>query len=58
MVLLASFIPLVSTQLANTWALGVYIGLALTIDVFMALTLLPVLVHWLRPRFVSAEHEG
>jgi predicted RND superfamily exporter protein len=51
-VLLASFIPLVSTHLANTWVLGIYIGMALIIDVFAALTLLPLLVGWLKPRFV------
>ncbi|MGB1108937.1 MAG: MMPL family transporter, partial [Gammaproteobacteria bacterium] len=51
-VLLASFIPLLNTELANTWALGVYIGEALIIDVVMALTVLPLLVLWLKPRFV------
>jgi predicted RND superfamily exporter protein len=51
-VLLGSFIPLVSTELANTWGLGVYISEALVIDVFTALFLLPLLVHWLKPRYV------
>jgi predicted RND superfamily exporter protein len=51
-VLLGSFIPLVGTDLANTWGLGMYIGQALLIDVVTALTLLPLLVYWLKPRFV------
>jgi predicted RND superfamily exporter protein len=51
-VLLGSFIPLVGTNLANTWGLGMYIGLALLIDVVTALTLLPMLVFWLKPRYV------
>ncbi|MCB1735413.1 MAG: MMPL family transporter [Gammaproteobacteria bacterium] len=51
-VLLGSFIPLLSTELANTWALGIYITEALLIDVILALTILPLLVAWLKPRFV------
>ncbi len=51
-VLLGSFIPLLGTELANTWALGVYISEALIIDVFTALTLLPLLVYWLKPDYV------
>lgn len=51
-VLLGCFIPLLNTDLANTWGLGVYISQALIIDVITALTLLPLLVWWLKPRFV------
>ena len=51
-VLLGSFIPLVATNLANTWALGMYIGEALIIDVFTALMLIPLLVAWLKPKYV------
>jgi predicted RND superfamily exporter protein len=51
-VLLGSFIPLLSTELANTWALGVYISEALIVDVVTALTLVPLLVWWLKPKFV------
>ena len=51
-VLLGSFIPLVGTDLANTWGLGVYIGQALIIDVFTALMLLPLMVYWFKPRYV------
>ena len=40
---LGSFIPLISTHLANTWGLGIFIGEALIIDVITALTLLPLL---------------
>ena len=51
-VLLGSFIPLVSTELANTWALGVYIGMALIIDVFLALMMLPLALKWTKPKYV------
>jgi predicted RND superfamily exporter protein len=51
-VLLGSFIPLISTHLANTWGLGIFIGEALIIDVITALTLLPLLVLWFKPRYV------
>jgi predicted RND superfamily exporter protein len=53
-VLLGSFIPLVGTDLANTWGLGMYIGMALILHVFTALMLLPLLIRWLRPRYVFA----
>jgi len=56
-VLLGSFIPLVSTELANTWALGVYIGLALVIDVFLALMMLPLALKWLKPKYVFEPPE-
>ncbi len=56
-VLLGSFIPLVSTDLANTWGLGVYIGQALVIDVITALTLLPLLVYWFKPKYVFRAHK-
>jgi len=51
-VLLGSFIPLVATELANTWALGVYIGLALILDVFLALMLLPLVIDRFKPKYV------
>lgn len=51
-VLLGSFIPLVSTNLANTWGLGIYIGQALIIDVITALTLLPLMVYWFKPKYI------
>lgn len=51
-VLLGSFIPLLNTDLANTWGLAIYIGEALIIDVFTALMLLPVMVYWFKPAFV------
>ena len=55
-VLLGSFIPLVGTNLANTWGLGIYIGEALIIDVFTALMLLPLLVYWLKPAYVFGSN--
>ena len=54
-VLLGAFIPLMNTHLANTWSVSLYISVALIIDVITALTLLPMLVHWLKPRYVYGE---
>jgi predicted RND superfamily exporter protein len=51
-VLLGSFIPLLATELANTWSLGIYIGQALIIDVITALTILPMLVWLTKPKYV------
>jgi len=51
-VLLASFIPLLMTQLANTWALGVFISQALIIDVVLALTIIPILIYVFKPKYV------
>ena len=51
-VLIASFIPLLMTQLANTWALGVFISEALIIDVVLALTIIPLLVYIFKPKYV------
>ena len=55
-VLLGSFIPLVGTDLANTWGLAVFIGEALLIDVVTALMILPLLVYWLKPKYVFERH--
>jgi len=51
-VLIASFIPLLMTQLANTWALGVFISEALIIDVVLALTIIPIMVYTFKPKYV------
>ena len=51
-VLLGSFIPLLSTDLANTWGLGMYISEALIIDVFVAFTFLPILIYWMKPGYI------
>ncbi len=51
-VLIGSFIPLMGTDLANTWGLAVYITQALVIDVITALTLLPLLISWIKPKYV------
>jgi predicted RND superfamily exporter protein len=51
-VLLGCFIPLMNTDLANTWGVAVYIAQALIIDVLTALTLVPLLVYWLKPNYV------
>jgi predicted RND superfamily exporter protein len=52
LVLLGSFIPLMNTELANLWSVSLYISEALIMDVFIALLVLPLMVYWLRPRFV------
>jgi predicted RND superfamily exporter protein len=54
-VLLASFIPLLMTQLANTWALGVFISEALIIDVILALTIIPLMVYVFKPKYVFGD---
>jgi hypothetical protein len=54
-VLLASFIPLLMTQLANTWALGIFISEALIIDVVLALTIIPLLVYIFKPKYVFGD---
>jgi predicted RND superfamily exporter protein len=57
-VLLGCFIPLLNTDLANTWGLGIYISQALLIDVVTALTILPMLVAWLKPKFIFGEYRS
>ncbi|MCB1736128.1 MAG: MMPL family transporter [Gammaproteobacteria bacterium] len=54
-VLLASFIPLMNTQLANLWSVSLYIAEALVLDLLLALLFLPLLVEWLKPKFVFAQ---
>jgi len=51
-VLLASLVPLMNLELANTWSVSLYIGEALILDMLTAVLLLPLLVRWVRPRFV------
>jgi hypothetical protein len=51
-VLLGSFVPLVGTDLANTWGLAVYLTQALLIDVFTALMIVPMLIYWTRAKYV------
>ncbi len=55
LVLLGAFIPLMNTHLANTWSVSLYITVALIIDVITALTLLPMMVRWLKPRYVWGD---
>jgi len=55
LVLLASFIPLLMTQLANTWALGVFISEALIIDMVIALTIIPLLIYIFKPKYVFGK---
>jgi len=54
-VLIGAFIPLMATDLGNTWGLSVYITEAIIIDVFTALTLLPLLILWFKPKYVFGK---
>ena len=54
-VLLGSFIPLVATDLGNTWGLSMYISEAIIIDVITSLTLLPLLIWWFKPKYVFGD---
>lgn len=56
-VLLGSFVPLVGTNLANTWGLGVFIGEALFVDVITALMILPLLVYIFKPKYVFKPND-
>ena len=56
--MLSSFIPLMNTELANLWSVSLYISEALIMDVFIALLVLPLMVYWLRPRFVFPHGGG
>lgn len=57
-VLLSSFIPLMNTELANLWSVSLYISEALIMDVLIALLVLPLMVLWLRPRFVFPNQDS
>lgn len=51
-VLIGAFIPLMATDLGNTWGLSVYITEAVIIDVFTSLTLLPILLFLFKPKYI------
>jgi len=51
-VLIGAFIPLMATDLGNTWGLSVYITEAVVIDVFTSLTLLPILLFLFKPKYI------
>jgi len=51
-VLVGAFIPLMATTLGNTWGISVYITEAILIDVFTSLTILPILIFWLKPKYI------
>ncbi|MGD2117110.1 MAG: MMPL family transporter [Chromatiales bacterium] len=51
-VLLGSMIPLMNTELANTWSVSLYISEALILDVLTALMFLPLLIYWFKPKYV------
>jgi hypothetical protein len=56
-VLLGSFIPLMATDLGNTWGLSMYISEAIIIDVFTSLTLLPLMIFWFKPKYIFGEQK-
>jgi predicted RND superfamily exporter protein len=51
-VLIGSFIPLMGTELGNTWGLSIYITEAIIIDVFTALTILPLMLFLFKPKYI------
>jgi predicted RND superfamily exporter protein len=51
-VLIGAFIPLMATDLGNTWGLSIYITEAVVIDVFTSLTLLPILLYIFKPKYI------
>jgi len=51
-VLVGAFIPLMATDLGNTWGLSIYITEAVVIDVFTSLTLLPILLFLFKPKYI------
>jgi hypothetical protein len=51
-VLVGAFIPLMATTLGNTWGVSAYITEAILIDVFTSLTILPILILWLKPKYI------
>jgi CBS domain containing-hemolysin-like protein len=55
-VLLGSFIPLMNTELANLWSISLFISLALIMDVILAITFLPLIVYWLKPKYIFQNH--
>jgi predicted RND superfamily exporter protein len=54
-VLIGAFIPLMGTELGNTWGLSIYITEAIIIDVFTALTILPILLFILKPKYIFGQ---
>ena len=51
-ILVGAFIPLMATTLGNTWGVSAYITEAILIDVFTSLTILPIIIFWLKPKYV------
>ena len=56
-VLLGSMIPLMNTELANLWSISLYISEALILDVILALSFLPLVVYWLKPKYIFEKWE-
>lgn len=54
-VLIVSFIPLLMTNLANTWAMAIYISVALIVNMLLALTLLPILIKFFKPKAIFGD---
>ena len=57
-VLIGAFIPLMATDLGNTWGLSMYITEAVVIDVFTSLTLLPILLYLFKPKYIFGQKES
>ena len=55
-ILVGAFIPLMATTLGNTWGVSAYITEAILIDVFTSLTILPLIIFWLKPKYVFGKN--
>jgi len=54
-ILVGAFIPLMATTLGNTWGVSAYITEAILIDVFTSLTILPLILFWLKPKYIFKQ---
>ena len=54
-VLVGSMIPLMNTTLANTWSVSLYIAEALILDMITAILFLPLIIYWLKPKFIFGQ---
>ncbi len=54
-VLVGAFIPMMATTLGNTWGVSMYITEAILIDVFTSLAILPLIILWLKPKYVFKQ---
>ena len=54
---LISLTPLLMTQLANIWALGIFISLALIINIILTITIIPSLLYAFKPKYIFQSNQ-